>query len=429
MKHFSTLKTKYDSVLALQIMARSKKIQSFFHFDEKDNLASSVGSGIGLAFVKSFFPKAFQTIRIASDYFELSGYDLARDTFNPTVQLRILVRIQGGEGKKVQLAAVEVVEELVADLGKCNKPLTEAVREILKQMEEKRFFIRDAHEVEPFHCKYYICDENFLWQGSANFTKKGLCVNMENAALITNADEIRGFVKSFNETSADARDLLALLQDRLRKWLEISKPYDIYLKTLLLLLKNRAREPLLEGANSPTYFQRGVIEKSLRQIERYGGSFIVAATGLGKTVIGAEVAFRLHSEGKIKQVILLAPFNVLSNWKEECDGRRVRYVEFFNVTLPFVEKPETSYHQINRLEKQLNYPADEMLIIVDEAHHYRNQLRALNSEKKISRVYNLLAPIVAKGAKIVLLTATAYSTSPENINSLLYLLPHKGKEL
>ena len=411
-------------------MARKKKIQSFFHFDENNEITDGVGSDVGLAFVNSYFPKAFQTIRIASGYFELSGFDLARDKFTPTVQLRILVRIQHEQGRKVQMAVAKVVEELVADLGKCDQPLTEAVKTILKQMEDGRFLIRDAHEVEPFHCKYYICDENYLWQGSANFTKNGLCKNMENASLSTNPRVIQGYIKSFDETSANARDLLALLRDRLEKWLKLSKPYDIYLKTLYLLLKNSAREPLLEGGNLPAYFQRGVIEKSLRQIEKFGGSLIVAATGLGKTFIGAEIAHRLRSEGKITKVILLAPYNVLVNWRAECEGRRVHCVKPFNIKIPFLKKSENSHHKISLLEREFNYPANELLIIVDEAHDYRNQLMVQYTKregKKVeSRVYDLLVPIIEKGAKVVLLTATAYSKSPQDINGLLYLLPHKN---
>jgi superfamily II DNA or RNA helicase len=410
-------------------MARKKKVEPIFNRNDDNALLSGVGAGVGLAFVEEFFPHAHQTIRIASGYFQLRGFELAREKINSQVQLRILVRGRNrSEGKNVQQTAIEIVEEIIKDFGQCQTPLVESVREILRFMNEGRFFIRDAYEIEPFHCKFYIFDENLLWHGSSNFTNNGLRVNAEQVSLICNQPEVEGFVKWFDETSAKGRDLLELLKTRLNDWLKLSKPFDIYLKTLFLLFKDLAGEPFLEGANSPAYFQQGVIQKSLRQIKEFGGSLIIAATGLGKTIIGSELAFRLASDDKIKQIILLAPYNVFDNWKAECKGRRVRNVEYFNIKVPFLKKSDLSYHEISRLEKELKYPADEMLIIIDEAHNYRNQLLTQYTEKKYSRVYNLLLPVIKKGAKIVLLTATAYSTSPLNMNSLLYLLPHKSKD-
>lgn len=414
-------------------MAKGKKIPTFLHYDADNALTSGVGSGAGLEFVNAYFPEARETIRISSGYFQLTGFELARKKFNSTVQLRILVRGAKGEGKNVQLTAMQLIEQMVEDLGQCQTPLVETVRETLKQMNEGRFFIRDAREIEPFHCKFYICDELLLWQGSANFTKNGLCVNAEQVSLIRNKSEVLGFIKWFDAVSANARDLLGLLKDWLEKWLGLADPFDVYLKTLFLLFDNLAEPTVSEGANSPAYFQKGVIGQALRQIENHGGALVVAATGLGKTIIGSEIAARLVSGNKIKQVILLAPYNVFANWDAECKGLGIHAVKSFNIKVPFLEISKHSFHQINQLINELKYPAREMLIIVDEVHAYRNQLLALNSEDKNggkkSRVYDLLNPIVKKGAKIVLLTATAYSTSPQNMNSLLYLLPHKDKRL
>lgn len=122
-------------------MARGKKIQPSLHYDDRDILVSGVGSGVGLAFVESYFSKAYKTIRIASGYFQLTGFDLARKNFNPDVQLRILVRSRhNSAGRNVQMTAIQVIEEMVADLGQWQIPLVEAVREIVKQMDEGRFF-------------------------------------------------------------------------------------------------------------------------------------------------------------------------------------------------------------------------------------------------------------------------------------------------
>ena len=64
------------------------------------------------------------------------------------------------------------------------------------------------------------------------------------------------------------------------------------------------------------------------------------------------------------------------------------------------------------------------LIIIDEAHYYRNQQAYEQTRDVISRVYQLFEPAVRRGAKVVLLTATVFGTTVDNLNGLLRLLPH-----
>ncbi|MGV0108036.1 hypothetical protein NSTCB13_06950 [Nostoc sp. DSM 114160] len=58
---------------------------------------AGVGSGVGLEFIKTYFPEAENTIRIASAYFSLVGYKLGRKYVASEVQFQILV---GSGGRK-----------------------------------------------------------------------------------------------------------------------------------------------------------------------------------------------------------------------------------------------------------------------------------------------------------------------------------------
>lgn len=196
---------------------------------------------------------------------------------------------------------------------------------------------------------------------------------------------------------------------------------------MLLLLDHLPELPKHHGAFAPAFYQRGVIARALRQEQEFGGALIVAATGLGKTIIGAEIAGRLQAQGRIRQTILIAPTGVLPEWEQQLDGRDVRY-KHFTPQVVFRKTPEQERGQVHQLDKVLQRADQHTLLLIDEAHFYRNQLLVDASARRDSRVYNRLLPLVAAGARVVLLTATVYGTSYQNLNSLLHLLPHPPDE-
>ena len=388
--------------------------------DAQGKPLSGVGRKIGLAFVEAYFPEATETIRIATAYFQLKGYKLARPHIQRGVRLHILVGKE--EGKHVQEA---VIDEIIGELGDCSTDIWGAVADLVARMREGSFFIRDARELRPpFHAKFYICDDKLFWHGSTNFSGRGLEVAREQASIIRNSAEVKTFTDWFDTTAPQAQDLLAALIDPLEKWLQLATPFEVYLKTILAL-NNLPDQPLDGDAHYPAYFQKGIIAQALRQIRSFDGALVVAATGLGKTIIGAEIGSRLRQEQRIRRVLLLAPQSVHRYWQIECEGRQL-YVKMFDTSILFRQQSSVSYHKISRLEEELRRAGPELLILVDEAHIYRNQMIREQSSDARSAVYRRLGAAVQAGAKVVLLTATAYGTNTQNLNSLLYLLPPRN---
>lgn len=416
--------TDTQQVKTSKLRTRSRKKPTLvLHYDEDGKLLSGVGPGVGETFVRTYFPEANRVIRIASAYFTLTGHKLAQPHIKPNVQIHLLVGDE--EGWHVRMT---VIDEILADLGQCTTDIWSAVHDLVERMRQGRFIVRDAREMEtPFHAKFYVCDESFFWHGSTNYSKRGLTVAAEQASIIRDSVQIKKFIDWYNAVAQDARDLLAELLERLEAWLTLASPFDIYLKTLLLL--NDMPSYFVHGdAHMPTYFQKGVIAQALRQIETFGGALIVAATGLGKTVIGADIALRLYKEGTIKRVLLFAPQSVHDNWAKECDGRDF-HPKMFDISIPFQPSSKIAHHQVRQLEQALGRADSNLLIIIDEAHYYRNQLLTERSKKSKSRVYERFVTAVKNGAKIVLLTATAYGTNMQNLNSLLHLLPHQNIDM
>ncbi len=357
-------------------------------------------------------------LRVATAYFSIKGYNLGRTYLAQSVQLHILVGRQ--EGEHVYKA---VLEEIRRELRQSDMDLYDAVVELVERMRAGRFRIRDAREMErPFHCKFSICDDAMLWHRSANFTVNGLQGQAEQVEASYDAEHIQRWTDWYDEVARDARDLLAEIRDELEQWLGMADPFDVYLKTLLLLFE-LSDGSYQQAAHPPMYYQQAIVAWALRQLDSCGGALVVVATGLGKTVIGAEIAARLYATREVERVVLIAPNAVHAAWKGQLEGRRVLAKVFGNRTL-FRDRSRIPHHQAYDLDEQLDQAGADTLILIDEAHAYRNQLLA-RSAKGQSRVLERLGSATAQGARIALLTASAYGTNIQNLISLLHLLPHR----
>lgn len=205
------------------------------HLGQDGKPLSGVGRGIGLRFVEAYFPEAEHTIRIASGYFRIDGYELSRSYIGSDVRLHILV--SRGEGQNVAATLVRLVQEVLEELGRTSVPLCDAVEDLVHRIDRGQFVIRGARETQNsyrFHCKFYVMDDRCMWSGSANYTRPGLGLtgNEEQACLSRDANEIKMFMEFYDEVIAKSVDLLKALYDCLNTWLGMATPYDAYLKTL-----------------------------------------------------------------------------------------------------------------------------------------------------------------------------------------------------
>lgn len=384
-----------------------------------------LGPGTAYELLKAYFPDAQEKIRIASAYFTTSGYKKARKFISDHVKLWILVGKEDGRN-----VVQTVIEDIMEDNSRAEEDLWEAINDLVTKLRSGGLQIVDARAMQvPFHCKFYIVDDKVLLHGSSNFSTRGLLQSIEQAGASAAADEIAEFIDGFEyyyQTATPLTDsLIALLED----YLNLKHPFDIYLKTLLILNKLPEHE-MRETGHRPVYYQRAVVARMLRQIDAWRSSILIAATGLGKTVMGSEVAFQLKVSGQIKRVILLSPAgNVQADWCRELEARDIPFVPFTN-TIAFKKKSaKGDQNQVARLDQQLAQADQNTLLIIDEAHLYRNQLFVKNRKGYDSRVIERISKLVnEKKARVILLTATPYSTSMANLNSLLALLPRLGKK-
>lgn len=384
--------------------------------------ALAVGPGAGMMLARHCLPQAQHTIRLASVYFSLSGYELTRHLMTGGATLRVLIGQRDGPE-----AHRAVLQEILADLAQCELTLAEAIAELVQRMETGRFFIREARTYATsygYHCKFYLMDGLTGWHGSTNYSRRGLLLSAEQAGLLTDPEQLAMLTQWFDEAAAQGHDLLAELLVRLRAWLEMATPFEVYLKALTAL-RQLDEPPRRPHADQPTHYQQLLIARALRQLAEYGGALVVAATGLGKTVLGAEVAAHCFARGLARRCVVLGPAgSVRKQWLRHLRTDRDLNVAYFSLDALFLPDSDNEDHQVELLRQHLRTADEHTLILIDEVHTYRNQWLRETVQTASSRVFERLVPAVRQqGARVLLLTATVYGTDFGNLKSLLHLLP------
>ena len=362
-------------------------------------------------------------VRIATAYFEASGFQALQETLRGK-KIRLLVGRQEGGGDSLR----EVLQEFVRELS--YGPLenrSRAMRQMLEALEQGWMTVAvgtalpgdfpwlDARYLYH-HAKLYMADEQAVVVTSANFSYHGLCRSREAGITITDSDDVAYFVGRFDAYFDQARPITADLIDVLRAWLQAYLPYIIYSRALLELYGLPQDQVPLQLPPLAKY-QEGVVSSVLRSLLEHEGAFLIASTGLGKTIIAAHVAAYLRMQSEIDSVLVIGPAGLREVWRRSMRAARVPSVEF-------------SYHTLTRTDSDSNLPILEhelrqvnaqTLIILDESHRLRNET-AVGGDLRLSNT-RIQDAVREKGAKALLLTATPYGKDFAEVESQLKLLP------
>jgi len=140
---------------------------------------------------------------------------------------------------------------------------------------------------------------------------------------------------------------------------------------------------------------------------RYNGVIIADVVGLGKSVIASLIAKQLGKRG-----LILCPPGLIGDRKENSG-----WYEYWNKFRLYNWDIESTGNIENVAESVRNNNLEYEVVIVDEAHRFRNQ---------DTDAYEALADI-CRGKIVILLTATPFNNSPADIFSLLKLFIIPGK--
>ena len=412
--------------------------------------------GIILEHIRNCFPEAKEEIRIASGFFTIKGWGLIR-RYTEGKKVYLLVGIDEPGEKKARDA---LVKEIMRDLATGRDiDRRQSVQDLVNRMESGALSIVDARAASH-HGKFYIVDGLIAIVASSNTTGKGFLEQFESGALISpsvvnnlisknpnftpeniNAlyglveEQVNNLITSFDKLFANAIDITQELLKALKNWLDLCLPWDIYLKTILVLETIKPVKTPYGKQALP--YQQDMISQTLRQLIEYGGSMLVASTGLGKTVMGTLTTIQLCAEDLIDSVIVICPKPVRKSWKKEMRDASISMDCF---TLHVLDLQDSSrakdLEDWEDIEERIRSQRGRYLLILDESHQLRNRYsgefsnrRSRNENLRERLAFTRINKLVNEfGDKqrvmVLLLTGSPYATNIDNINTQLALLPH-----
>ena len=140
--------------------------------------------------------------------------------------------------------------------------------------------------------------------------------------------------------------------------------------------------------------QREAVDQILMLLDRRHGAILADAVGLGKSFVAAAVAAALSANA----IEVIVPASLVDQWKETlCD---------------FGVDAHVLTHDALLSDRFVAQPRQQRLLIVDEAHGFRNPR---------TQRYHALA-LRSIGAKLLLVTATPICNSPDDLHALVALI-------
>ena len=402
-------------------------IQNSF-LTNKEKLLSDIINGI--------LPKS-NSLDVLVGYFYFSGYKLISEKLIDK-HVRILVGLD--IDTKISKAIKEI--DMLADYNKSRsqlkddfykhfvrlfnetdfldcQPKLESFKLFYNKIKDGTLEIRKTDE--PCHAKMYIFDyreeineggedPGSVITGSSNLSYEGLAGRVEINARFNDKNSYIDAKTIFNElweksiVIADKEHIDEFdtkVIDRI--WFEkLYSPYKMYLRVLKEYFSIPTTENLLspyditDGKFSNLKYQTDAVQMAINAIKNHNGVIVADVVGLGKSIIASTVARNLRL-----RALVVCPPHLEEQWQN--------YRDDFGFT--------ASIYTTGKLEEALKYyerivKADEQyLIIVDEAHRYRNEYTI---------DYTILHQLCS-GNKVMLLTATPFNNRPDDIYAMLKL--------
>lgn len=201
-------------------------------------------------------------------------------------------------------------------------------------------------------------------------------------------------------------------------------PYDLYIKMLMEYFSDRVLQTdahnafdMPEGFTSYEYQTDAVVE-GYQKLLRYDGFFLADVVGLGKTIVATMIAkqFCIDNGYENTKILVVYPPAVEQNWKATFHSFGLdRYARF--ITNGSLDKvlDEENFDYWNAAEYDL--------ILVDEAHKFRNHTSAAFTQLQEICKMPRLNPghIAGYKKKVMLISATPMNNTPADIYNEILL--------
>ncbi len=362
-----------------------------------------------------------KSIDIATGYFEIGSLLALKNEWQKVDKIRILM---GDEvSKRTKQSFEKGLKEISSRLDgsieseKSKNHFLSGVPAIVEAIQNGKIECR-IYRKDKFHAKAYITHARLdvigssALVGSSNFTFPGLTENIELNVQITGAP-VAVLQEWYDEHWDDAEDVTPDILNIIERHVQEYAPFDVYARSLQqYFLGHEESASEWEINNSRIYpvlakYQQDGYNALIKRANKYGGALLCDGVGLGKTFIGLMLIerFVIHEN---KNVALFVPKAAKAPvWERELQKRLPDLFKGYS-RLKIFSHTDLMRDKIAEELEQVRQQAH--VIIIDEAHHFRNTgTKGEKEGERRSRYWKLYDLIEDK--QLFHLTATPINNS------------------
>jgi len=357
-----------------------------------------------------------KSIDIASGFFEVGALLALDGEWQKLDGIRILmgdgVSRRTKKAFETALSKASAVLDGSLETEKQKNHFLRGVAAIVEALRDGKIQCR-VYRKDKFHAKAYITHARMevvgstALVGSSNFTLPGLTENIELNVQVTGAPVavLQEWYDEHWEVAEDVTpEILKTFDRHVRQYL----PFEVYARSLQqYFLGHEETASEWEKDKSRIFpvlarYQQDGYGGLLKRAEKYGGAFLCDGVGLGKTFIGLMLIERFAVLEK-KNVALFVPKSAKKPvWERELRKRLPDVFKGYSRLKIFSHTDLMRKSEAEELDR-VAHEAD--VIIIDEAHHFRNTgTKGEDEAERKSRYWRLYD--LAENKQMFLLTAT-----------------------
>jgi SNF2 family DNA or RNA helicase len=361
---------------------------------------NSVSGWTGLRYLEEWtrIAKAFD---IATGSFEIGALLALDGKWQSLEKIRILMgadrthRTRKALLEAVRTQATETLDDSVEDDKEAN-PFLNGVPAIVDALQARQIECR-VYDRDKFHAKAYITHAQLevvgsqALVGSSNFSVPGLTKNIELNVQIQSAREVAQLQDWFEAHWNEAKEITEDVIETISRHTRLYTPFEVYAKALQEFFRgheltatewDETRSKMFPNLDR---YQKEAYWALMKIARQHGGAFLCDGVGLGKTFVGLQLIERLVlHEGK--RVVLFAPKAAkeavwephLREWLPHIGGVGGN-ADFSNLAV-FSHTDLGRRGDFPERFRRISELAD--VVVIDEAHHFRNPGRRGNADKR-----------------------------------------------
>lgn len=373
-------------------------------------------------------------IDIATGYFEIGALLTLEEKWQAVDHIRILMGDEVSlRTKRAFAQSLKKINERLnssVENEKSQNDFLKGVPAIVEGIRTGKIQCRVSRK-DKFHAKAYLTHGraavigSFGLVGSSNFTYPGLTDNVELNVQIRGPEVgllQEWYDRHWNEAEDVTPEVLRTLERHTRDY----SPFEVWVKALDELMRGHELTPdEWDQGQSKIFpilakYQQDAYKNLIQIADRFGTAFLCDGVGLGKTFVGLMLLERMVREGR--RVVLFAPKAA----REDVWERAIqRYLPHLNSGfVNFVLYNHTDLQRKGNWSRDMELTLrDADVVLIDEAHHFRNPGIKGEGEKEASR-YRVLQQYLQLGDRpkqLFLLTATPVNNSIHDFRHMIEL--------